>query len=177
MLAVFTTGSTVQTPHQAYMNQLHIFASYKEISVLPSLVRISSGSKNQIRIVSHNRGCNRSERKKASFQSYYDNLPQKPPFPGYSWAPKDLPVADSDDISSRDIHLKLYGRKTVAVEIIHWWKKRTHMQTPARAFALHSLFTQKISVQIWKKQQTWQESVLPLRRFPAQNMLSSNLWS
>lgn len=177
MLAVFTTGSTVQIPHQAYMNQLHIFTSYKEISVLPSLVRISSGSKNQITIVSHNRGCNGSERKKASFQSYYDNLPQKPPFPGYSWAPKDLPVADSDDISSRDIHLKLYGRKTVAVEIIHWWKKWTHMQTPARAFALHSLFTQKISVQIWKKQQTWQESVLPLRRFPAQNMLSSNLWS
>lgn len=65
----------------------------------------------------------------------------------------------------------------MAVEIIHWWKKQIHRQYPAKAFALHSLFTQKISVQIHKKQQTWQESVLPLRRFPAQNMLSSSLWS
>lgn len=39
------------------------------------------------------------------------------------------------------------------------------------------LFTRKISVQIQKKQQTWQESALGLRRFPAQNMLSSSSWS
>lgn len=39
------------------------------------------------------------------------------------------------------------------------------------------LFTQKISVQIQKKQQTWQESALGLWRFPAQNMLSSSMWS
>lgn len=41
-VVVFTTGSTVQTPHRTYMNQLHVFTSYNEKSVLTSLVSISS---------------------------------------------------------------------------------------------------------------------------------------
>ena len=47
-------------------------------------------------------------------------------------------MADSDSVSSRDRHLRLRWRKTLAVET-HWWEKQRRVQHPAKAVTLHNL--------------------------------------
>lgn len=72
-----------------------------------------------------------------------------------------------------DVQLKVNCRKAVE---IHWSENRSICSTLPKLCTAW-LFTQKISVQIQKKQQTWQESIPGFRSFPAQSMLSSSLLS
>lgn len=53
--------------------------------------------------------------KKSKFSGYFDKLPQKPSFPGWSLDSMDLPVCDSGNISSMDVQLKVNCRKAVEI--------------------------------------------------------------
>lgn len=52
-------------------------------------------------------------KKRSKFSGYYNKLPQKPSFPGWSLDSTDLPVGDSGNIRSKDVQLKVYCRKAV----------------------------------------------------------------